>query len=628
MKNFFKFIQDAVENVKEEAGKALENAQDLSQDLTATFQKQMEEAQKQMEEVQRQIMEAQANAQNPSAENENNGGLGNMLQGFLGSLENFSQENNTQNTQTATKVFKQVFKDLNEGEIVKFETPDGNFIVSKNHFHCQGDYSSGSIETHYDIINNALQILDITYQEGKVTEVSQQVCEFSNIKITGSGWDYPRLHTDLLGVVLVYTKESVARYKYKIDSEKVERVCYASSSDIGLSTDKDPRNSFKIVEELILPNISAEMQAIYHSTAAQAEREKQIATKMAEINAEKAQKEAEEEYAQMQLAQRNREFAEMQALSLKPLKGIKESIAKNGLPKEKSFVTRKGETIYFDGELIFWQPAQESQYGRATYFEIKNENDKKYVHLINVEYNAEGEIYYVATEKVVADYVICKPHDQDYANFYFDEQAQSYRFVLFANWGATSKYCYSEKSESTDNQYTDTSTNLFFYLHSLEDIYALAGRIFLALSEENKPNYANFLSEVIAGTFVKFDLRSHEEDNSYEEESNNYASNSSSSSSSSSSKKEEKKQETKNNSSSSNAKAKNIAIKVKNDTGDEMNVYNQGSGGNYRLQKNIVTTIKMDEGDKLYEYNNAKKGRVLLVAEPSMDGKVHLISKL
>jgi hypothetical protein len=93
-------------------------------------------------------------------------------------------------------------------------------------------------------------------------------------------------------------------------------------------------------------------------------------------------------------------------------------------------------------------------------------------------------------------------------------------------------------------------------------------------------------------------------------------------------KKEDKKEEKEKTSSSSNAKAKNIAIKVKNDTGEEMNVYNQGSGGNYRLQKNIITTIKMDEGDKLYEYNNAKKGRLLLTAEPSMDGKVFLISKL
>lgn len=95
-----------------------------------------------------------------------------------------------------------------------------------------------------------------------------------------------------------------------------------------------------------------------------------------------------------------------------------------------------------------------------------------------------------------------------------------------------------------------------------------------------------------------------------------------------SSKKETKKEEKTSNNSSSNAKAKNIAIKVKNDTGDEMNVYNQGSGGNYRLQKNIITTIKMDEDDKLYEYNNAKKGRLLLTASPDMDGKVFLISKL
>lgn len=93
-------------------------------------------------------------------------------------------------------------------------------------------------------------------------------------------------------------------------------------------------------------------------------------------------------------------------------------------------------------------------------------------------------------------------------------------------------------------------------------------------------------------------------------------------------KKETKKEEKISNNSPSNAKAKNIAIKVKNDTSDEMNVYNQGSGGNYRLQKNIITTIKMDEGDKLYVYDGGRKGRLLLIAEPSMDGKVHLISKL
>jgi hypothetical protein len=108
----------------------------------------------------------------------------------------------------------------------------------------------------------------------------------------------------------------------------------------------------------------------------------------------------------------------------------------------------------------------------------------------------------------------------------------------------------------------------------------------------------------------------------------NNNSNNTSSSSSNSSPSKNKKEETKNNNSSSNAKAKNITIKVKNDTGEEVNVFNQGSGGNYRLQKNIITTIKMDEGDKLLEYNNGKKGRVLLVAEPSMDGKVQLISKL
>lgn len=69
-------------------------------------------------------------------------------------------------------------------------------------------------------------------------------------------------------------------------------------------------------------------------------------------------------------------------------------------------------------------------------------------------------------------------------------------------------------------------------------------------------------------------------------------------------------------------------IKIKNDSGDEVTVYNAGSGGSYRLQKNIVTTIKMEAGDKLYVYNGGKKGALLLTASSEMDGKVQLYSKL
>jgi hypothetical protein len=69
-------------------------------------------------------------------------------------------------------------------------------------------------------------------------------------------------------------------------------------------------------------------------------------------------------------------------------------------------------------------------------------------------------------------------------------------------------------------------------------------------------------------------------------------------------------------------------IKIKNDSGDEVTVYNAGSGGTYRLQKNVVTTIKMEDGDKLYIYEGGKKGRLLLTASSDLNGKLQLFSKL
>lgn len=71
-----------------------------------------------------------------------------------------------------------------------------------------------------------------------------------------------------------------------------------------------------------------------------------------------------------------------------------------------------------------------------------------------------------------------------------------------------------------------------------------------------------------------------------------------------------------------------IDIKIKNDTDDEVRVYNAGSGGSYSLSKGTTTTLKMDEGDKLYYYNNGKKGDLILTASSDMDGKVQLLSKL
>ncbi len=71
-----------------------------------------------------------------------------------------------------------------------------------------------------------------------------------------------------------------------------------------------------------------------------------------------------------------------------------------------------------------------------------------------------------------------------------------------------------------------------------------------------------------------------------------------------------------------------LDIKIKNDSGDEVTVYNAGSGGSYRLTKNATTTVKMEAGDKLYTYEGGKKGKLLLTASADMNGKVQLFSKL
>ena len=71
-----------------------------------------------------------------------------------------------------------------------------------------------------------------------------------------------------------------------------------------------------------------------------------------------------------------------------------------------------------------------------------------------------------------------------------------------------------------------------------------------------------------------------------------------------------------------------IDIKIKNDTGEAVQVYNAGSGGTYSLTKGATTTIKMEEGDKLYISEKGKKGKLLLEASSDMNGKVQLLSKL
>jgi hypothetical protein len=71
-----------------------------------------------------------------------------------------------------------------------------------------------------------------------------------------------------------------------------------------------------------------------------------------------------------------------------------------------------------------------------------------------------------------------------------------------------------------------------------------------------------------------------------------------------------------------------IDIKIKNDTGEAVQVYNAGSGGTYSLTKGATTTIKMEEGDKLHYYEKGKKGALILTASRDMQGKIQLLSKI
>ena len=69
-------------------------------------------------------------------------------------------------------------------------------------------------------------------------------------------------------------------------------------------------------------------------------------------------------------------------------------------------------------------------------------------------------------------------------------------------------------------------------------------------------------------------------------------------------------------------------IKVKNDSGNDITVYNTGTSSIIKLPKNTTTTIKMEVGNKLYRFQNGKKGILLLTATADMDDKIQLFSKL
>ena len=75
-------------------------------------------------------------------------------------------------------------------------------------------------------------------------------------------------------------------------------------------------------------------------------------------------------------------------------------------------------------------------------------------------------------------------------------------------------------------------------------------------------------------------------------------------------------------------KVEKLNIKIKNDSENDVTVYNDGNSTSYRLMKNTTTSIKMKVGDKLYYYEGGKKSRLLLTASLEMEGKLQLYSKL
>ncbi len=532
------------------------------------------------------------------------------LKGELGAKFNealLAEQNSGNKTLSSQKAI-QLLENA-DGATIKIITLDGTVISTST----KPFVGTDNYDIYYDFGTDAMQAFSVSKENNQITAITHQTLPYNLVQSD----DFTYLYLSHEGIITVPTNEPIPYHKYKNNATEVEINKY-SSCDFGFTTHSDTNHSFEIIEKLLsyLP-ASAKDEYAKHAERRQ-EKTNEIIVQQQEhqaiINAkEKAERDA--------LITKNKDFALMYELSEKPLAGVQEAISKYGLPKETSFVTRTGKTIYFNGDLIYLSGNEQGQITGSAYLSFdKKNNAGDTLMIITTVYYENEKISKVNVTEAVAPRIVGDAQHEEY-NAVID--ANSYSNCVYvglsAPYNMTYNDYYSEGNESND--YNESGSNFTFFLNSLEDAYTIAGRIFMYMSEYGQNDFVAYITTLQNGTFVKYEAQNEDESNDYQEDNNENTSNSSSNSP-----KKEKKKEEKISSNYSNAKAKNIAIKVKNDTDEPVHVYNLGSGGSYRLQKNIVTTIKMDEGDKLTQYGNNK--RVYLVAEPSMDGKVQLISKL
>ncbi len=513
------------------------------------------------------------------------------LDGLRDSVQNFNEQNqNEEQKKQEGNPTKQIFENLN-GATVKFLTPDGKFITSYTH----STAKTGTLCAYYDFKENELQILNVYYTNNKheqVREISYQVVPYSYFTPAGFG----NTHLGTTGTLYLEITTSVMEYRYVLGSSNIVEENYNSPS-IYLTPDKNAGSEFLIIEE-ILKHLPTTCSETYHNTTAQRlEKSKEILDK-------------------------NIFTTTIKKLAERPFTSVQEVIAKHGAPKFQSFTSKSGEVIPFKGDLIYWQPEnsrENENRGFAHYIDLNGQLTYTCVIIEN------EKVDYIRVETTPFDCLRGNPHT-GHCEVSISTEGSNY-LKLRSGISKYMKDCSYTNPDSNEEEdkYISTQEEMSLPTHSLEDIYTLASRISLVIDEYNGGLIQEYILQCKNGTFVKQEQVQEEENEDFD---NSYSNDSSSSSGNSSNERTEKKKEEKSSTPKPAGKAKNISIKMKNDTNDEVTVYNQGSGGSYRLQKNIITTIKMDEDDKLFEYNGGKKGRLLLVAEPNMDGKVNLISKL
>ncbi len=508
----------------------------------------------------------------------------------LEEIKGIIEEHSKEATPPAPKPFEQLFDDLN-GAVLKFRTPSGSIIETRNQAYLTNESSANAL--YYDFGPNSLQSLLVWLDSNneKIAEVWQEEYAYHNIDTAS----FHKLYLSEEGrIQLPVLHGSHRTQKYRMNSANVEASSFDSNL-IYLNTHKDTQRSFYVVDELLkhLPAYATEQ---YQASKAQRE------LKTNEVIAVQQAREAE--------------IAPIKALATQPMLGLQAVINQHGLPPQTSFVSQSGRQIEITGELVFWNPPslETNKRSYAHYLALKIDANGEHAEMSiwEVTYNANTQITQVEESKM----------NTKNLSFYFVTKDYSDYFPLFFKNGSATQNIY--KSEESDVIGADPdSYNLGFNVHIFEDFFPVAARICLLMNEYYKKC---FMDDIIAHKNNTFSSQETTSDSSYGSESYESISYTASSPNSSSNSRDKKANDKP--APAPKGKAKNINIKIKNDTDDARTVHNLGSGGTYKLAKNVVTTIKMDEDDKLVAYDGGKKGRLLLVAESSMEGKVQNYSKI